>query len=200
MRSFTCVRTLLMIGLGFAGGAAAQEAKTASDRAAIVRALDHAMEPGEGQKRLEFLVGTFDVTFRTWVDPSQPPIESTGTAVSTWVLGHRYVQTMLSGFIMGEPFDGIAYAGYDNVAKMYVACFIDSGSTGMEWYTGTIEPDGKLAKMTATIHDAITLKPVTLELRLSITPDGDHVTELWESDSSGKMIKTTELQYKRKRQ
>ena len=62
-------------------------------------------------------MGTFDVKILTWIEPSQPPIESVGVAVTKWVLGRRYVQTMLSAIVMGEPFDAIGYAGYDNVAQ-----------------------------------------------------------------------------------
>lgn len=170
----------------------------AADNATIVKAMHDAMNPGEEQKRLEFLVGTFDVKIRTWVDPSKPPFESTATAVATWVLGNRYVQQMLAGHIMGEPWSGIGYAGFDNVAKKYVATYMDSGSTGMEWFTGALDEAGKLAKMTATIHDEVTGKPKTIELRLSIAA-GDHVTELWQGDPNGQMVKVMELQYTRKK-
>ncbi len=97
-------------------GAPAPVSSTAAGNAAIVKAMDNAMDPGEGQKKLEFLVGNFDVKVRVWLDPSKPPIESMQVAVGTWVLGHRYIQMMLSGFVMGEPINGIGYAGYDNVA------------------------------------------------------------------------------------
>jgi hypothetical protein len=189
---------LLFLVLGLAASAGAQVAITPADSKAIVKAMDAAMEPGEGQKKLEFLVGTFDVKVLIWIEPSKPPIESTATSVATWVLGHRYVQQMLSGFVMGEPWQGIGYAGYDNLAKTYVACYMDTGSTGMEWYSGEMDPDGKLAKLTATIYDAMTLKPTKLEMRLSIDPGGDHVTTMWQADPSGQMIKIMELQYKRK--
>ena len=169
----------------------------AARNAAIVKAMDNAMEPGEGQKKLDFLVGNFDVRVFVWIDPAKPPIESRAVAVSSWVLGHRYIQTMLSGFILGEAWNGIGYAGYDNLAKQYVACYMDTGSTGMEWYTGSMAPDGKSATLKATIIDAMTLKPSKLEMRLSIGADGDHITELWQSDPSGKMNKIMELQYRR---
>jgi len=168
--------------------------------AAIVKAMDLAMEPGEGQKKLEPMVGTFDVRVFVWVDPSdpsKPPIESRAVSISTWVLGHRYIQQMLSGFVMGEPWSGIGYAGFDNVQGKYVACYMDNGSTGMEWYTGGMDPDGKAAKLTATEYDAMTGKPKKIEMRLSFTPDGNHQTELWEADPSGKMWKIMELQYRR---
>lgn len=190
---------LFLVAFGLAAGARAQEAKTSADNAAIVKALDNAMDPGEGQKRLEFMVGTFDVKVLVWLDPSQPPFESMAVGVGTWVLGHRYVQIMQSGFVMGEPWNGIGYAGFDNVQGKYVVCYIDSGSTGMEWYTGAMDPDGKSAKLTATTYNEFTRKPTPVEMRLSITPDGNHLTELWEADPSGKMSKIMELQYRRKK-
>jgi hypothetical protein len=121
------------------------------------------------------------------------------TSVATWVLGGRYVQQMLAGHINGEPWSGIGYAGYDNVAKKYVSTYMDSGSTGMEWFTGTVSPDGKLAKLTATIPDDSTGKPVKVEMRLNVATNGDHVTEMWQADKSGKMVKVMDLQYTRRK-
>ena len=144
-------------------------------------------------------MGTFDVKVRVWLDPSKPPVESSATAVATWVLGNRYVQQMLSGYIGGEPWSGISYAGFDNVTKKYVSTYMDTGSTGMEWYTGTLDADGTHGRMTATIADEVTGKPKTLELRLTIAANGDRVTELWQEDATGKMFKVMELQFTRKK-
>ena len=188
---------LSLVAFGFAAGAGAQEANTPAGNPAMLKALDNAMDPGAGQKRLDFMVGTFDVKVLVWVDSSKPPIESMAVAVGTWVLGHRYIQIMQSGFVLDEPWNGIGYVGFDNVQEKYVACYMDSGSTGMEWYTGAMDPDGKSAKLTATMYDAISHKPTPVEMRLSITPDGNHVTELWQADPSGKMIKLMEFQYRR---
>ena len=189
----------MAVVLALAVSAGAQEkAQKAPDPEAIAKALEKAMTPGEGQKKLGFLVGKYDVKVRTWVDPAEPPIESTATSVATWVLGNRYVQQMLAGYVMGEPWSGIGYVGFDNTMKKYVMTYMDSGSTGMEWYTGTMDAAGKHAKMTATIHDEVTGKPVPLELRVSVAANGEHVTELWQGDLTGKMAKVMELQYTRK--
>jgi hypothetical protein len=194
-RALVLIPALLLAG---AAGAAAQEKAKAPDKAATVAAMQNAMDPGEGQKRLEFMIGTFDVKIRTWIDPSKPPIESTATSVATWVLGNRYVQQMMSGYVGGEPWSGIGYAGFDNVSKKYVATYMDSGGTSMDWFTGTMDADGKAAKMTATLHDAITLKPIKAELRLGIAANGDHTSALWQADAGGKMVKVMEFQYTRK--
>ena len=142
---------VLALSLGPASGAAAQAPSLPRRTAAIVKAMEAAMNPGEGQKRLNFMVGEFDVKIRTWIDPSKAPFESRAVAVCKWVLGDRYIQQMLSGFVMGEPWSGIGYAGYDNVAKKYMATYMDSACTGMEWFTGAMAADGKSAKLTATI-------------------------------------------------
>jgi hypothetical protein len=187
------------IALGLATGARATETKPAGGDAAAVASLNAAMTPGAAQKRLDFLVGDFDVKVLTWLDPAKPPYESIAVAVSKWVLGDRYIQTMLSGFIGGEPWAGIGYAGFDNVQKKYVATYMDSGSTGMEWYSGAIAEDGKAAKMTATIYDAVTHKPTKVEMRLRMPADGSHVTEYWQANPAGKMVKVMELQYTRRK-
>jgi hypothetical protein len=183
------------VALGLAAGAGAQETKAEKS---TVKALEAAMTPGEGQKRLEFLIGTYDVNVRVWLDPAKPPIESTATSVGTWVLGNRYVQQMLSGHVMGEAWNGIGYAGFDNVSQKYVVTYMDDGSTGMEWYTGTMNAAGTNAKLTGTMNDPVTGKAIPIELRLRIDPKGDHVTELWQADRSGKLQKTMELEYVRK--
>jgi hypothetical protein len=200
MKGFFRIAASMAVLLGLAVSAGAQEkAQKAPDSAAIVAALESAMTPGEGQKKLDFLVGTYDVRIRTWVDPAKPPIESTATSVATWVLGNRYIQQMLAGYVGGQPWSAIGYVGFDNTSKKYVMTYMDSDSTGMEWYTGTMDPAGKQAKMTATVNDEATGKPVPVELRLSVTANGDHVTEVWQGDPAGKMAKVMELQYTRKK-
>ena len=163
---------LVMLLLGSAAIASAQ----ASDKA-IAAALESSMTPGEGQKKLGFMVGTFDVKFRTWPSASSPAVEDTGVMVGNWVIDGRYVQLMLAGTVAGEPYKGIGYAGFDNTTKKYVPTFMDSGSTGMEWYTGEFDASGKKATLKASVANPVTGKPTPLELRLTIDAVGNHVTE-----------------------
>ena len=156
-----------------------------------------AMTPGPGQARLDPMVGTFNVKIRSWVAPNKPPVESTAVSVSVWVLGHRYIQSMLSGYVLNEPFDGIGYTAYDNVSKTYQTAWMDSGSTGMTWYRGGFDGATKSARMKATVPNALTGKPTPLELRLSIAENGDHMTELWGQGEGSAMFKMMELRYTR---
>ncbi|WP_313954071.1 DUF1579 family protein [Accumulibacter sp.] len=181
----------------YAKDASKAAASPPAKEAALTKALDSAMTPGEGQKRLEPMIGTFNVAIRTWVEPSKPPLESSGTMVSAWVLGNRYVQSMLAGQVNGEPFNGIGYIGFDNVAKAYQATWMDSGSTGMTWYSGGFDAAGKSATMKASVPDVLTGKPSPMELRMKLTEDGGHVTELWGKGLGSTMFKMMELRYTR---
>ena len=170
-------------------------ATPAGGKAAMVKALEDSMTPGEGQKRLDPLVGTFNVVIRTWVTPDGPPIESTGASVNSWVLGGRYVQMMLSADTPNAPFSGTGHIAYDNVTKNYQAAWMDTGSTGITLYTGKIDASGKSALLKGSISNALTGKASPVEVRMTIQPDGSHLTQLWGQGKAAKMVKLMELQY-----
>ncbi len=189
----------LVLCLAAAAGAR-ENAKKAPSDAVIAAALEKAMTPGEGQKKLGFMVGTFDAKFRTWATPSSSPAEDTGVMVANWVLDGRYVQIMLAGNVAGQPYSGIGYAGFDNTTKKYVCTFMDSGSTGMEWYTGGFDASGKKATLKASMANPVTGKPTPLEMRLSLDSAGNHVTELWGEGLGSTMFKMIEITYTKRAQ
>ncbi len=201
MRSSYRNATVAAVVLALAADIGAQEkAKKSPNDAVIAAALENAMTPGPGQKKLEFMVGTFDVKIRTWANPSGPPSQDAAVMVGNWVLGGRYVQMMLAGTVTGEPYSGIGYAGFDNTTKKHVATFMDSGSTGMEWYTGGFDASGKSATLKATFANPVTGKPSPLEMRLSLDAAGNHVTELWGEGLGNTMFKMLELRYTKRAQ
>jgi Protein of unknown function (DUF1579) len=116
------------------------------------------------------------------------------------VLGGRYVQSMLSGHVLGEPFNGIGYMAYDNVAKAYQVAWMDDGSTAMTLYQGRFSPDGKQVQLKATVLNPLTGKPGPSEIRMTLAANGDHVTELWGQGLGGKMFRMMELQHTRTKQ
>jgi Protein of unknown function (DUF1579) len=183
---------LLLAALGMPWHEAAAADKPARAHAAV-QAMDKAMTPGEGQKRLEPMIGSFDVTVLVWTAPGNPPLEYKGSAVNTWVLGGRYVQTMLSTVMDGEAFDGIGYYGYDNTTKAYQASWMDSGSTAIAWYRGTLDKAGRSAVLNSVQATSADGKPLALELRVNIADGGDHVTQMWGSPAGGKAFKLMEL-------
>src|SRR5438874_2282495 len=89
------------------------------------------MTPSEGHKALDGMVGTFDAKVTSTMMPGQPPVESTGTDESMWIMGGRYIQEKFSGNFMGQPFTGMGITGYDNAKKQYFGTWIDSMGTGL---------------------------------------------------------------------
>jgi hypothetical protein len=195
MKSLICIIGILAGALFPALPAAAQNAAKAAAEAPMAKALENAMTPGEGQKRLNPLIGTFNVAIKIWVTPEGPPIESTAASVNTWVLGGRFVQMMLNGDAPNALFSGTGHIGYDNVTKNYQAAWMDSGSTAITLYTGKLDASGKTALMKGSIRNALTGKPSPVELRMTIEPDGSHLTQLWGQGKGAKMVKLMELQY-----
>ncbi len=188
--------SLLSVLLAVAGAMSwhgAHAADKAARAAAAAQALDKTMTPGEGQKRLEPMIGTFAVTVLVWPSPGKPPLEYKGGAVNTWVLGGRYVQTMLSTVMDGEPFDGIGYYGFDNATRTYQATWMDSGSTALAWYRGAMDKVGRSAALKSVQATANNGKPIEIELRVTIAEGGDHVTQMWGAPAGGKAFKMMEL-------
>jgi len=81
------------------------------------------------------------------------------------------------------------------VTKNYQAAWMDTGSTGITLYTGKLDPSGKTALLKGSVSNPLSGKPSPVELRLTIQPDGSHVTQLWGQGNGAKMVRLMELQY-----
>lgn len=168
------------------------------DEKAMMEAWKKAATPGEMHKKLDDMVGTFDASVRMWMDPSKPPEDSTAKSVNTWVLDNRFVETKHEGTMMGEPFNGIGYTGYDNVQKKYVGTWMDTSSTGIMHSTCTLDASGKSMTCKASFWDAMTGKPSTMEMKTSWTDHDHHSMEMWGAGPGGKKYKMMEITYTRK--
>jgi Protein of unknown function (DUF1579) len=169
------------------------------DEKAMMEMWKKAATPGEMHKKMDDMVGTFDADVRMWMDPSKPPEDSKGTSVNTWVLGNRFVETRHEGTMMGEPFNGIGYTGYDNVQKKYVGTWMDNGGTGIMNSTCALDASGKSMTCKASFWDAMSGKPNTMELKTTWVDHDHHTMEMWGTHQpGGKKTKMMEITYTRK--
>jgi hypothetical protein len=118
-----------------------------------------ALTPGAEHKLLENFVGHWAAHVRLQMDPSRPPQESDGTADGQLVLGGRFVQVTHKGTMNGQPFEGMMLAGYDNLAKKYVATWVDNMGTAIVHYDGSADRNTHRLMMGARFVDPRTLKP-----------------------------------------
>ena len=157
------------------------------------------MTPGEPHARLARLEGSWTATTKAWFDPTKPPEETTGSCQMKMVLGGRYLEQRFEGTAMGQPFSGIGYTGYDNVKKKYEAYWIDSSGTGMLVMAGSLDRSGKKTVYTGSMIDPVNGKKVAIR-SVDTEVDADTLLfEMWMSGPDGKMAKTMEMTYRRKK-
>ena len=104
--------------------------------------------PGEPHKQLASLAGSWTTKTKEWMDPSKPPMESTGTCEEKVLLDGRFLQQECTGDMMGQSFTSIGVTGYDNFTKKYVTTWMSSMGTGIFVMEGNGSADGK----TITLH------------------------------------------------
>ncbi|MFO0700602.1 MAG: DUF1579 domain-containing protein [Nitrospira sp.] len=113
------------------------------DKEAVMELWKQLGTPGEPHKLFGTLAGSWTTTTKEWMEPGQPPMESTGTAEMKMLLDGRFLYQEFNGQMMGQPFNGIGIDAYDNMRKKYVTAWMDSMGTGIFLMEGTATPDGK---------------------------------------------------------
>lgn len=177
--------------------ALAQDGAKQPDEKEMMEAYLKASAPGEAHRRLEAFAGTWTVTAKAWMDPSQPPSESTGTAVVKPIFGGRYFQEEFDGDMMGMRFSGVGLTGYDNGTKSYASTWADSLSTGIMKMEGSYDEASKSFTYTGSYVDPLQGKK-TMKIVTRIVDRDTHVNDFFEPTPDGKWVKMMELTYKRK--
>jgi len=121
----------------------------------MMAAYKELAEPGKPHEMLAGTQGSWSTVSRTWADPDKPPVESKGTSERKMVLGGRYLQEEISGDMMGTPFSGIGFIGFDNTIKKYVMVWMDSMSSGIYSFEGEASADGKTVTMESSFDDPV---------------------------------------------
>jgi hypothetical protein len=124
-------------------------------------------------------------------------MEWTGTSEQKMLLGGRYLQQEFSGEMMGSPYNGIGFTGYDNHTRKYVSTWMDSMSTGLMYFEGTAGADGKTITQTARYDDPVQ-GPMQWRTVTRIVDDNTFLFEMYSTGKSGKEVKMMEITYTRK--
>ena len=138
---FTLIGLCLVLSVSVAMAKEKQPAEM--DKQAMMDAYKKLAIPGEPHKQLASLAGSWSTKTKEWMDPSKPPMESTGTCEEKVLLDGRFLQQECTGDMMGQPFTGIGVIGYDNFTKKYVTTWMSSMGTGIFVMEGTGSADGK---------------------------------------------------------
>src|SRR3989454_1891045 len=162
----------------------------------------------ENHKLLSSLDGDWEYTIKFWMnpDPNAKPQESKGTATRKSIMGGRYCTMDVSGKMQmpGEDgkmkdvmFKGMGIEGYDNVKKKFVASWIDSMGTGIEFSEGTYDPATKSFTYTSEMEVIPGMKTSVREV-IKIADDSHMMLE-WYENQDGQEKKTMEISYTKKK-
>lgn len=173
--------------------AGAQEAEAPAgtpEMAAAMEAMAKAGTPGEPHQHLAEMAGTWTSTVEFWMDPAGGPTTSVSTAERTMILGGRVLQERATGTVMGESFEGLGFAGYDNVTGEWWSIWTDNMSTGLMVMTGERDEESGTIVYEGEMSDPLTggRKPVKMVVR-SEGPDKE-IGEMFEPGPDGEMVRT----------
>jgi hypothetical protein len=163
-----------------------------------MEAMVKAGTPGEPHKHLARLAGDWTFTMKSWMDPSQPPMESSGTMHGEVLMGGRYVEHTWKGNFMGQPFEGRGTDGYDNVGKQYVSSWVDNMSTGIMYQTGSCDNAGKTCTYNGDVWDPMSGQKTTFKSVISWVDNNTFKNEMYGKGPSGQEMKMMEITAKRK--
>ncbi len=162
-----------------------------------MKAMMAAASPGETHKMLAKSAGTWTATVTMWMMQGQPPTTSTAEATNEMVLGGRYLKSVNKGNMMGQPFEGIGYTGYDNVKKQFVNSWVDNFGTGIMTMTGKWDDASKSITYTGSMGDPMTGKDTPFREVWTFVDDSHQVMEMY-YPMEGKEFKSMEIKYTRK--
>ena len=176
----------------------ATKTKEKLDMQACMETYKKLATPGEPHKLLASMAGSWNAKVKGWMDPDQPPTESTGICERKMILDGRFLQEEFSGDMGGTPFHGISISGYDNHTKKYQMMWIDSMGTGMACFEGKASRDGKT--MTQECHYDDPVKgPMTWRSIMRIVDNNTQEVEMFGIYKGGKEEKMMEITYTRKK-
>ncbi|MHB8108935.1 MAG: DUF1579 domain-containing protein [Syntrophorhabdaceae bacterium] len=173
-----------------------KEKKPGTDLGAITERVERLAEPGSPHRLLASLSGNWDANLKSWTHPDRPANETFGSCEQKMILGGRFLHQTFSAELMGTPFLGIGVTGHDNNTGKYVSAWIDSMSTGITCFEGTISADGSTIIQQADYNDPVK-GPMVWRSSLTIIDNDTMRFEMYGIDNEGRENKMIEINYAR---
>lgn len=163
----------------------------------IMEIYKKAGTPGEPHKLLAKLEGSWTTRSKGWMEPDKPPMESSGTCEQKLILDGHYLQQFYAGDMGGVPFTGINLIGYNNHTKKYESVWLDTMSTAVYFFVGTVSKDGKTITQKCTYDDPVQ-GPAVWRSVTRIKDDNTQEFEMFITPKGGKEKKMMEMTVTRK--
>lgn len=163
----------------------------------MMRAWTAYATPGEPHKMLAKDNGIWNEEMIMWMTPGTDPIKSSASCVNTMILGGRYQQSVHTGSINGEPFEGISTVGYDNAKKKYVSTWVDNMGTGIMVMEGVYDAASKTINLKGKQVDPASGKEMDVREEFTLVDDNTQIMRMYMTPVGGKEYKTMEIRFTR---
>ncbi|MGH9863680.1 MAG: DUF1579 family protein [Candidatus Acidiferrales bacterium] len=187
---------ILVLGLVLAAQETKPPEQPAMDPAAMEAMMKYAT-PGEHHKHLEMMVGTWNTKNTFWMVPDAPPLESTGKARHSLLLGGRFLQTTYEGNFMEQPFNGQGTVGYDKFKNRYVETWSDNMGTMTLYSTGECDGRGGVRIMHGDVDDIMAGKASWFRQVYRFDGPDRYTMEMWGPGPDGKELRMLEIVHAR---
>ena len=104
--------------------------------------------PQKEHDLLKQFVGEWESEMEATAGPGQAPMKCKGTMKSK-MLGGFWVVSELETDMMGTPMKGLQTVGYDPKSKKYVGTWVDSMTSHLWKYSGSLDETGKTLTLNA---------------------------------------------------
>lgn len=151
--------------------------------------------PSEEHEFLKRLSGTWTAAVKMWMNPDDPPMESTGTTKMELIMDGRFLLSRFEGKTPWGDFSGMAMDGFNRIDKKYQGIWMDSMGTLMMVFEG--EADGNVRTMICDYTNPMTGKSTKMKGVTTIVDENLHRYESWAEGPDGKMFQNMEIVYTR---
>lgn len=141
----------------------------------MMKKFEKVMKPGEHHKKLERMVGKWNMETRIFMGGNATPPQK-GTCEVSWLMDGRWLKMESQGMMMNMPVRHFSILGYDNFKQSYVAVAVTSADTIMAYSEGDMDPSGKSLLTYGTIDEYMTGEI------------GKMVKSVWRFESDDRMI------------
>jgi hypothetical protein len=152
--------------------------------------------PGAPHRLLARMAGTWSMQCSCRMEPGGDFIEHTGVSEQKMILDGRFLQQEFRGEMVGVPFTGIGFTGYDNHTGKYVSTWIDSMGTGIYHFEGTSSDDGSTITQTCNYDDPVR-GPLTWRNVTRFVDNDTLEFRMYTTDSSGREDEMGRMVYTR---
>ncbi|MES2850151.1 MAG: DUF1579 domain-containing protein [Bacteroidota bacterium] len=167
------------------------------DSAAMMKAWMDFATPSAMHKWIASLNGNWDADITSYGNPANPE-RSKGTAVYSSLLNGLYQEGKVTGNMMGMPFEGKSWMGYDNSKKEFVVTWIDNIGSGIILMKGKYDEATKTLTLKGSQTDPFTGKDSDIREIMKVIDNDNYSMEMYGTGPDGKEVKFMDAVYKRK--